>query len=138
MSKALKYTFLIHALLAAIVGTALLIIPGRFLWAIGWPTLLQAFGWENTDPYLARLLGAALLALAWSSYRGWRSTDRTQVSTLIEMEAVFTVLGCVGLLRHLVIPLFVEGWFPPIGWGTAAVLAIFAAAWIVFLFKKDR
>ncbi|OGO05441.1 MAG: hypothetical protein A2Y73_04435 [Chloroflexi bacterium RBG_13_56_8] len=137
MSKALKYTFLIHALVAAILGAALLITPGRFLWAIGWPALLQPLGWENTDPYLARLLGAALLALAWSSYRGWRATDRAQVSTLIETEAVFTVLGCGGLLRHLATLLFVEGWVPAVGWGTMAILAVFAVAWVVFLFKKD-
>ena len=66
MSQSTKYTFLIHAVVAVIMGIPLLIIPGRFL---------PLFGWTEAaiDPLLTRILGAALLAFAWSSYRGWRS-----------------------------------------------------------------
>ena len=123
MSKALKYTFLIHAVVAVLFGVPLLIVPGRFL---GW------FGWAPIDPIISRLLGAALLALAWSSFRGWRATERAQVAILVEMEAVFTVLGCVGLLRHL---LFAG--YPAMVWMVFAILGIFAIAWIVSLLRKQ-
>jgi hypothetical protein len=75
-----------------------------------------------------RILGAALLALAWSSFRGWRATDKTQVAFLVEMETAFTVLGCVGVVRHLLI-----AHYPLIVWIVLAVLALFAIAWIVSL-----
>ena len=122
MSKALKNTFLIHAIVAAVFGALLLALPGQFL---GW------FGWQPVDPILSRVLGAALLALAWSSYRGFRAKERAQVSTLIEAEAVFTVLGALGVLRHL---LFAG--YPWYVWLLFAVLALFAIAWLYFQFRK--
>jgi hypothetical protein len=122
MSKALKLTFLIHAVVALILGALLLIIPGRFL---GW------VGWAPVEPIINRLLGAALLALAWSSFRGWRAAERAQVAILIELETVFTVLGCVGVLRHLLIAPY-----PAMVWIVFAILAIFAIGWITFWVKK--
>jgi hypothetical protein len=124
MSKALKTTFLVHAVVAALAGVLLLLIPGRFL---------QWVGWAPIDPILSRLLGAAFLALGWSSFRGWRATEWAQVAILVELEAVFTVLGCVGLLRHL---LFAS--YPLIVWLNFAVLLAFAIAWIVFLLGSRK
>ena len=121
MSKALKTTFLVHAVVAALAGALLLLIPGRFL---------QAVGWAPIDPILSRLLGAAFLALAWSSFRGWRALEWAQVAILVELEAVFTTLGCIGLLRHL---LFSR--CPLIVWLDFAVLLAFAIAWIIFLLR---
>jgi len=119
MPKFLKPIFLIHAIVALIIGAPLLIIPGRFLGAVGWAPV---------EPVINRILGAALLALAWSSFRGWRATDKAQVTFLVEMETAFTVLGCVGVVRHL---LFAH--YPLIVWLVLATLALFAIAWIVSL-----
>ena len=127
MSKALKFTFLIHAVVAVLFGAPLLIIPGRFLWWVGWGT------WRTIDPLMSKLVGAALLALAWSSFRGWRATERAQVTILVEMEAVFTVSCCVAWLRNLLI----SPWpYPLKVWIVFAILALFAIAWITFLVKK--
>ena len=123
MSKALNITFLIHAIVSVVGGLLLLIIPGR--------TLLF-FGWAPIDPIISRLLGAALLALAWGSFRGWQATERVQVQILVELEAVFTVLACVGLLRHLLFARYL-----PIVWLLFAVFAVFAIPWIVVLVRRD-
>ena len=123
MSKALKSTFLVHSLVSLVVGALLLIAPGRVLGTLGWAPI---------DPIISRLLGAALLALAWSSFRGWQATERRQVAIVLEMEVVFTVLGCVALLRHL---LFSR--YPLVPWLVFAILLVFAAAWIFFLVKKE-
>ena len=136
MSKALKSTFLIHAVVGVLSGAPLFIIPGRFLQWVGWQAMLRAMAWENTDPYVTRVLGAALLALAWSSFHGWRATERAQVAILVKMEAVFCVLGCIGLLRQLLPPALLEGWYPAIGWIVTAILAIFAITWITLWVKK--
>ena len=122
MSKALKITFLIHTIVALLFGVALLTAPGRFL---------MLLGWLRINSMLSRVLGAALLGLAWSSYRGWQAQEKAQVTLLLELEAIFTVLAVVGLLRELIIyP------FPPIYWVLCALLAVFAVAWNFFLFKK--
>jgi hypothetical protein len=124
MSKALKFTFLLHGIVAFLVGAPLLAAPGRFL---------NLFGWAPVDPLLDRVLGAALLGLAWSSYRGWRAVDNAQVPILVEMEAIFCVLASLGFLRHLLI-----AWYPPIVWVVFAILVVFAIAWIVFWIKKPK
>jgi hypothetical protein len=123
MSKALKTTFAVHAVLSLIIGALLLLIPGRSL---------QALGWAPIDPILSRLLGAALLGLAWSSFRGWQAEDRSRVAIVVEMEAAFTVLGCVGLLRHLLVAPY-----PLIVWAVFVVLLAFALAWILFLVRRE-
>jgi hypothetical protein len=123
MSKGLKTAFLVHAEVAFVLGAPLLIAPGR---------VLTWLGWAPIDPIASRVLGAALLALAWSSFRGWRATERARVAILLEMEAAFTVLGCVGLLRHL---LFAH--YPVVPWLMFAILLVFALAWIWFLVRRE-
>ena len=123
MSKSLKYTFLIHVVVSLIFGAALLLAPGR---------TLGLFGWAPIDPLISRLLGAALLALAWSSYRGWGAISYEQISVLVEMEVIFTVFGSVGLLRHLL-----KAWYPWYVWFVFTVLIVFAIAWTYHLWKKE-
>ena len=122
MSKLLKYTFLIHALVALVLGAALLLAPGR---------TLDIFRWAPQDALITRLFGAALLAFAWSSFRGWQSDSFEQVATLVEMETIFTVFGCVGLLRHLL-----KANYPPIVYAVFALLLIFAVLWVINLVRR--
>ena len=119
MSKGLRITFLIHAVVAGVFGLFLLLIPGRFL---------EFIGWAPIDPIVSRLLGAAMLALAWSSVRGWRASGWAEVAILVEMEVIFTVLACVALLRHLLF-----GWWPWMPWAVLVLCALFAVAWAVCL-----
>ena len=124
MSRGLKVTFLIHAVVALIFGLLLLVIPGRFLLLLRW--------WP-IDTITSRVFGAALLGLAWSSFRGWQATERVQVAILIELEAVFTVLACVGLLRHLL-----AAHYPIQIWLLFALFLVFAIAWIYFLVRRGE
>lgn len=122
MAKWLRIVFLVHMVVSAALGALLLAAPGRFL---GW------LGWAPVDPLLSRVLGAAFLALAWGSFRGWRARERAQVALLLEVEAAFTILACVGLLRHL---LFAN--YPWMVWTLLAGLAAFAVAWVAALLTK--
>jgi hypothetical protein len=121
MSKALRTTFLIHTIVSVVSGALLLVIPGRFL---------QAIGWAPIDPIASRVLGAAMLAVAWSSFRGWRAADWHAVAIVVEMEVVLTTLACVGLLRHLLVARY-----PFIVWLFFAIFLVFAVAWWFFLIR---
>ena len=124
MSQSTKYTFLIHAIIAALFGIPMLIIPGEFLPLFGWTD-------EVIDPLVSRVLGAAIIAMAWSSYRGWRASDWEQVNIVIEAEAMFAVLAAIGMLRHLI------GYSWPAGvWLIFALFVVFSIAWIDALRKK--
>jgi hypothetical protein len=124
MSKLLKGTFLVHAIAAAIVGAALLVAPGR---------VLGSLAWQPIDPIISRLLGAALIALAWSSLRGWLATQWSQVAIIVEAEVFYTVLACVGLLRHLL-----KANYSVLVWGPFGILAAFAILWTVSLIRESR
>lgn len=122
MSKSLRYTFLIHAVVAVLMGLPLLVGPGRWL---------DLFGWAPIDPIMARLFGAALIALGWGSYRGWRAAARSDVEILIQVEAIFTVLCSLAILRHLVV-----GSWPWYVWVMFIAFVLFAIAWIYHLLRK--
>jgi hypothetical protein len=122
MSKSLRYTFLLHAVVALLFGAALFVAPGRFL---------GLFGWAPVDALLSRVLGAALLALGWGSYRGFRAAERGQVALLVELEAIFCVLAAAGLARQML------GYaYPWYVWTMLGVYVLFAIAWVWALLKK--
>ena len=123
MSKALKLTFLIHAIASVILGALLLVKPGAFL---------EWLDWAPIDPLISRVLGAALLALAWGDFRSWWGRNRREVTVLVEMQLGFAVLGAVGLLRHLL-----TGQWPTMLWIPFAVLLLFAVAWLAALVAKQ-
>jgi len=117
MSKLLKITFLAHAIVAFLCGAPLLLAPGRFL---------GLFNWAPIDPVLARILGAALLGLAWSSLRGYQQASFEKVALLVEAEAVFCTAAVVGMLRQMA-----GARWPFIIWLILAVLIIFAILWLL-------
>lgn len=124
MSKELRTAFAVHAVMSAIFGAVLLIIPGRFL---------EWIGWAPIDPIASRILGAALLALAWSSFRGWQAREWAQVALLVELEVVFTILACVGLGRHL---FFAS--YPAWPWIFFGLFAAWAIAWVFFWVRERK
>ena len=131
MSRSTRLTFGVHWIVALLVGLPLLIAPGRFLDIINW---LQ----EGNEPgaagaLVSRLLGAAFIALAWGSFRSWRASKWDEVGFIVELEAVFTVLAAVGLLRHLLFDVY-----PWTVWATFAVFSLFAVAWIAILVRERR
>ena len=133
MSESTKYTFLAHAIVSLVMGVPLLLMPGEFL---------PLFGWEETgvDPLVTRILGAGVLALGWSSYRGWRAMDWDQVRIVVEAEVVFTVLAVIGMLRHIVgfarpFEIWINNW--PFGvWFIFGIFAVFAVLWVIALRRK--
>jgi hypothetical protein len=124
MSRWLRILFQVHAVVAVVAGLPLLLAPGR---------TLGLFGWAPVDPLISRILGAALVALAWSSWRGWRGATQTRVGLLIEVEAAFTTLTCAGLLRQLL-----GAHWPWYVWTLLGVFAAFAVAWVVALVEMVR
>lgn len=123
MSKLLKNTFLVHAVLSGVLGLVLLTVPGRFL---------QMLGWGPIDPILSRVLGAALLALAWGDYRGWRGVDQAAQTLFVQMQLAFAALAGLGVLRHLL-----AARWPVMVWLLFAGCVVFAALWGLALRRKE-
>src|SRR3989304_3799770 len=67
------------------------------------PSELAIPGQTFVDAVLTRLLGVALLALALSSFRGWRAKQRSEVEILIQTEAAFCILGVVAFIAGFIL-----------------------------------
>lgn len=149
ISQGLKIFFLIHAIIAGLFGVGLWMVPGRVLIQLGWiPTMVEFWVLETVvetpgtllvDPFITRVLGAALLALAYTSLRGWRASQWCEVSLVVQFEVVFCTLGFLGMIVSLILvrdtmPGFEQmGGMPIIGWVIMILLAGFSAVWIWFL-----
>ena len=144
ISGSLRTTFLVHMIIAAIIGAALWLVPGRTLTLVGWvPETYQVPGTEVTapgtvfvSPGISRLFGAALLALAFSSYRGWRARHWGEVAYLVQLEAIFCVLALLAFLAPVVLSRTTILQVP-IWWVGVATLVGFIIAWGLAL-RKGR
>jgi hypothetical protein len=145
ISQGLKYIFLIHAIISVIFGLGLWLIPGSFLTLLGWvPTTVEftvageqgtAPGTVFIDPFITRLLGAALLALAYSSFWGWRMNQWIEVKLVVQTEAVYCILALLGgiwaMIRY-------TGRIQPIAYVIVVLLAGFTVAWLWALRTHTR
>jgi hypothetical protein len=134
ISNSLRVIFIIHMIVALVLGATLWIIPGRTLTFLGWvpeqvylpQSDVSIPGTSFVDGVLTRLLGAAILALGFASFVGWRASQREQVNLLVQVEFVYCLLGTVAILvgiRALGRPV------PVIGWVITAILVIFSVVW---------
>ena len=63
--------------------------------------------------------------------RGFMANYWSQVSITVEAEMVFCVLGCIGILRHLLI-----SGYPWMVWLTFGTLLVFAILWVASYFTN--
>ena len=114
----LKITFLVHVIVAGIFGLVFLLIPEMFGGMMGAPI---------KEPSTFRLLGAALVAFAASSWFAYRETMWERVKIVVQMEIVWTILGVLATLYGLIF----EG-LPAGDWMNVVILGAFAVAFIFF------
>lgn len=134
ISSFLRSTFMVHLIIGGILGIFMFTIPGRTLTVLGWvpetfqipDTEITAPGTAFVDPALMRVLGAGLLALAFSSFLGWRASTWGQVSLIVQAELVYCLLGALSFVVRAV---RYEPSMPFIGYVMLILLAAFAAAW---------
>jgi len=124
MSRLLNVVLLVHLVVSVLLGALLLIVPGRLLGAVGWAPI---------DPLISRILGAALLAMAWGDWRVWRRATVAESRIWYEVQAAFAALAAIGVLRHVAF-----GWWPAMVWVLFAGLAAFALIWIWALIEQRR
>jgi len=74
VSAGLKTTFLIHAIVGTLFGLAYLFIPKKFGSLVNWPV---------TEPEAYRILGAAILGFAASSWFAFSASAWEQVKIVV-------------------------------------------------------
>jgi hypothetical protein len=134
ISPGLRNTFLIHLVIAGVLGLSFWLVPGRTLAVFGltqqWVRLpesgMQIPGGTFVNPFIVRLFGAALLALAFSSFIAWRAKEWPAIKALVQLETVFCVLGAIATAYFAFV---VWGSIPIITWIAFVLLVAFALAW---------
>ena len=114
----LKYTFLVHFIVALVFGLLYLLIPETYGALTGWPV---------QDSTIYRVLGAALLGFGAGSILAYRETAWEKVIIMVRAEIVWLALGVLAMLWGL---LFAGA--PAIGWLNTVLLAAFLVAFSVF------
>ncbi len=89
IQNGLKWTFLINAILHAILGV---------LYTIYGTTLPSITGWPFYDPVSATMVGAVMFTIAMGSFYGWRETAWDKVRIVVKMEIIWLLLALLCLL----------------------------------------
>lgn len=118
MKRGLRLTFLTHFTVAGLVGLQHLIAPR--VWT-------ELAGIEISETVTWRLIGAALVAFAASSWMAYRAQDWSTVKIVVAMEIVWCVLGSAVIIWAIM----VDG-VPPLEWLNVGLLVVFAAAFSIF------
>lgn len=119
----LKRTFALHAIVAGLVGMQHLVAP-RVWTDLAGIAIAETVTW--------RLIGAALVALATSSWMAARATRWPSVRIVVLMEVVWSVLGAAVIAWGIV----AEG-LPPLEWINAVLLAGFALVFAAFWARAE-
>ena len=122
ISSGLRLLFLVHFVLALVFGLMYLFIPSLFL---GW------LGVNVQDPLPYRIIGAAMLSFATSSWFCYKNPEWERVMIVVLAEIAWTVLN---VLAYLYAQIFAGA--PLANWISIVVMAGFAAAFIYYYYKR--
>lgn len=100
-SKVLKYTFLIHFVVAVAFGLGYFFIPD---------VIMDITEWPMADLYVVRMLGAAFIAIGCTSILSFLESSWEKVKITVQLELVWLVFGVLGafwtLLGSVEYPIF--------------------------------
>lgn len=85
-----QYVLWLHVVVAGVFAVGLLVLAGK---------ISEWVDWAPFDPTMAKMMGAALLALAVGSFLATR--DPLKFRVVIQMEIVYTAAAAVALLYRL-------------------------------------
>lgn len=119
---ALRKWFVVHFAADMLFGIPLLFFPE---WLLG------LFGWEVIDPFTARLVGAALMAIGLESLLG-RTASIPSFLTMLRLKIVWSATAVIGIGLTMF-----EG-APLTGWLIFAIFAAFHLLWVYWFVRMRR
>jgi hypothetical protein len=110
----LRLWFTAHAAVSLAAAAPLLAAPGL---------VLHRLGWTAPDPVLARLAGAALLAIGWQSL-SLRKAGLEATRTMLGFLVVWSLTAAMGLFASI------GDGAPSAAWAMLSVFVVFAGVWV--------
>ena len=117
--RSLRFWFVVHFVIDFIFAIPLLIAPVWFL---------TIFGFENPDPFTARLVGAALLGIGGESLLGWEgSIDAFRA--MLNLKIIWSLAAIGGIMLTLITH---DG--PLMAYAILLIFAGFSGLWMYYRF----
>ena len=117
--RSLRLWFVIHFVVDFIFAVPLLLAP---VW------LLTLFGFANPDPFMARLVGAALLGIGGESLLGWEGPVEA-FRAMLNLKIIWSLAAIGGIILTLV---FNNG--PLMAYLVLLIFAGFSGLWMYYRF----
>ena len=117
--QSLRLWFVIHFVFDFIFGVPLLIAP---IW------FLTLFGFENPDPFTARLVGAALLGIGGESLLGWNGPIEA-FRAMLNLKIIWSLAAIFGIILTLI---FNDA--PLVTYIVLLLFAVFSGLWMYYRF----
>lgn len=108
----LKYAFILHMIVAFVLGAWFFIAPNTWVDLIGWPYY---------DPSVDRVMASLMIALGVTSLLGFKADSYDKVEIVVIGEIVYGLLGTIAMLWFMV----TEPTAPLIGWALAGLPLLF-------------
>jgi hypothetical protein len=117
--RSLRFWFVIHFVVDFVFAVPLLVAP---VW------LLTLFGFEQPDPFTARLVGAALLGIGGESLLGWEGSIEA-FRAMLNLKIIWSLAAIAGIILTLI---FNGG--PLVAYGILLLFACFSGVWLYYRF----
>jgi hypothetical protein len=105
-----------------VLGLPLLVLP---------EPVLSRLGWVAVDPLASRLVGAALIALGWQSWRS-RKSGRAVYRALLGLKVIWCSLAIIGSIAAI------GAGAPQPTWALLSALLVFDGVWIHHAVRLKR
>ncbi|MDQ7027158.1 MAG: hypothetical protein Q9P44_16555 [Anaerolineae bacterium] len=123
VTEGLRRWFVVHFAVDMLFGIPLLIAPH-------W--ILSLFGWQTIDPFMARLVGAALMGIGIESYLG-RNAGVEAFRGMLNLKVIWSLTATLGTGYTLLV-----GDAPAMGWLVVAMFAVFHGLWLYYRVQLGR
>jgi len=117
--RSLRFWFVVHFVLDFIFAIPLLLAPVWFL---------TLFGFQNPDPFTARLVGAALLGIGGESLLGWEASIEA-FRAMLNLKIIWSLAAIGGIMLTLI---FNGG--PFMAYVVLLIFASFSGLWMYYRF----
>ena len=124
ISNRLKTVFMLYAIFAVVLGFLYLVMP------VAWGNLVN---WIPAQPFDHRIIGATFLAFGLGSWLAARKAAWDQVSLVVQMNVIWTVLATLLLLWGVSL-----GGLPTLGWVYVISVGAFAIAFVLAYLEHQR
>jgi hypothetical protein len=122
ITTGLRALFVAHGVVGLVFGLAQVLVAEPFA---------NLFGLPLPDPFMFRLVGAAILGFTASSWLALAATTWSEVRIIVAAEVVWATLGALVMLWAVL-----AGAWPAIAWVNIAILGVFALAFAYYYFYE--